>query len=227
MLITDLNEAKSLFEIDPDDHREDKNINFFIGYATRIIEEYLNRPGLSKQSRTEYYGGTGTQQLLLRSRPVFTTPTIQCFVDEGGGNYGQTSGGFDPNTTMLEYGKDFFVKIDQDDGTSRSGILVRNRDLWYKPGVRQRGFLAPFIARQDFGSIKVVYTGGWTVDTLPPDFRLAANTLVAKMRHMYPLGLALNQDGYEDRSFSILEERRDFFMAIVKSILITHRNWTF
>ena len=75
MLWTDLNELKGVLEIDADDHAEDKKLNFLNSYAGQLLGEFLNRPGFDKKSRTEYYQGTGTQRLLLRSRPVFTIPS--------------------------------------------------------------------------------------------------------------------------------------------------------
>ena len=224
MLLSDIRELKAQLEIDSGDTSEDKKLNFFVEIASSWIEELLNRPGLSYKSRTEFYNGTGTQRLLLRSRPVYTTPTIQVSVDESG-YFGQPSGSFDTNTA-LTYGDDFYLQTDQEDGTSRCGILIRNGTYWPKPRVRQAGLLAPFLGI-GFGVVKVVYSAGYFVDNLPPAIRFACNLLVAKMRHLMPLGLELTSESYEERSMSWVGERKDYLLALVKPMIHPYRNRNF
>ena len=220
---SDIQEIKTILEIDPDNHAEDLKLSFFNQFAGTIIEELLDRQ-LFRRSRTEYYGGSGTQKLLLRARPVLTSPTIQVFVDEGG-FWGAASGAFGTNSE-LTYGADFSLWIDQDNGTSRCGILLRNRALWPIRSVRQQGFLSPFVT-EGFGNIKVVYTGGYTLDGLPHDIRWAADLLITRMRHLMPLGLELNSENYEDRSISWGAERKHYLMALVRPHLLRYRNWSF
>ncbi len=224
MLLTDIRELKTILDIDPDNKAEDVKLNFLVEQASKLIEEYLNRPGLSFNSRTEYYNGTGSQNLLLRSRPVYTDPPIQVFVDEGG-FYGSTSGSFDPQQCQLFYGQDFCLKIDQDNGTSRSGILVRLHAFWPRPGVRQQGYLSPFIGTS-YGAIKIIYSAGYTVDDLPAPFRLACNTLVARMRYLLPLAMELKSESYEDRAITVATEQKDYLMSLVKGMLVYYRNWS-
>lgn len=223
-ILTDLRELKSILEIDPLDNSEDKKLMFLIEMASQWIEEWLNRPGLFLKSRTEYYNGTNTQKLLLRSRPVYTSPTIQVFLDESG-FFGSASGSFDATLTALVYGEDFALKIDQEDGTSRSGMLVRINNFWPRPAIRQQGLLAPFIG-EGFGTIKVIYSAGYYVDNLPPVFRLACNTLVAQLRHMYPLGFLLTSENYEERAIS-LHIPKHFLLGMITPMLLSYRNWKF
>lgn len=221
MILTDLRELKAVLEIDPDDTSEDKKLNFFIETASQWIEEFLDRPGLTLKARTEFYKGTGTQQLCLRSRPIPTPSGVQVWVDSGG-FYGSVSGAFpDP---ALVYGTDFCVTIDQEDGSSRSAILNRIGALWPKPQVRFPGYLAPSQG-VDMGSIKVTYTAGYTVDTLPAGFRFAANLLVAQIRHLFPLGFYLTSESYEERSVSYLLPQKRRLMAEVEGYLKSYRNW--
>ena len=224
-MLTDLSELKKYLEISVDDHSEDANILLYIDVATNWIEEILGRTGLFYKQRTEYYPGTGTQKLLLKSRPVFTTPTIQCFVDEAG-YFGSTSGAFDAQNTQLTYGDDFCLQIDQDDGTSRSAILVRIGDYWPQPYVRSRGYLSPFEGGA-FGNVKVVYSAGYTVDSLPAVFRAAANVLVAGIRYVMPLGMPLASESYEERSMTILVDRKGYLTGLVKPLISSYRNWNF
>lgn len=222
MLWTDLRELKAVLDIHPQDSSEDKKLNFFNEWASAWLEETIGRQ-LTLKSRTEYYNGTGTQKLVLRHRPVFTTPTIQVFVDEAG-FFGSASGAFDAGTTAFTYGTDFCLQIDQDDGSSRSGVLVRINNLWPKPSVRQRGLLSPFIG-EGFGTIKVVYSAGYTVDTLPAQLRLACNLLVARLRYIFPLGMEINSDSYEERNIGFVAERDDYILSIVKPMVLQFRNW--
>ena len=223
MLFTDLRETKVLLEIDPEDTEEDILLGFLIEHASQWIEEILNRPGMEKKSRTEYYFGTGNQKLLLRSRPVFTTPTIAVSLDEGG-NFGATSGAFTSADAALTYGTDFALVIDQDNGTSRSGILYRINNLWPKPSVRQRGLLSPFLGT-GFGTIRVTYTAGYDVDNLPAGLRLAAGLLVQRLRYIMPLGQELTGDSFEERNISIVTSEKEKLLAIVKPLLLPYRNW--
>lgn len=224
MLLTDLNEIKKILEVDPLNSEEDVTLSFFIEQASEWILEYLDRRDIEKKSRTEYYSGTNTQSLRLKARPTFTTPTIQCFVD-GDGNWGQTSGAFAADSE-LTYGLDFVLKIDQDDGTSRSGLLIRTNDVWHRPFYRSAGLLSPFMGDAN-GNIKVVYTGGYTVDSLPAPIRAACNTLVGRMRYLFPLAMELSSESYEERHISLAANRKQYLMALVTPYLFSYRSWNF
>ena len=224
--LTDLNELKTILELDPQDRTEDKKLLFLIDYAAVLLQDFLGMPnGFLYKSRTEYYGGSGTQRMTLRTRPVTASPTITVNIDEAG-FYGSASGSF-ASTTALTYGTDFCLDIDQDDSnTSRSGILVRMNDVWPKPSYRQKGYLSPFVG-QAFGTIKVVYSAGWTVDGLPANFRLAMNLLVARLRYILPIGMELSSDGYEEKSIGISAEKKDYLLGLVKPLIFARRNWAF
>ena len=224
MLLTDLRELKTYLDIDAGDTSEDKKLLFLVEHVSSWIEEVIDRPGLSFKSRTEYYNGSGTQKMLLRSRPVYTSPTITCLVDEAG-YFGSASGSF-ASTTALVYGTDFCLQIDQEDGTSRSGILARINDTWPKPQVRQYGWLSPFIWSSQ-GNVKVTYTAGYTVDNLPSVFRLAINLLIARLRYILPIGYEMNSESYEERSISLALSEKDKLLGLIRPMLLPYRNWTF
>ena len=84
MNYTDLRELKSVLQVPAGDLSEDVSLNFIIEQASRWIDELLGIRPIEKKSRTEFYAGTGTQKLLLRARPVFTTPALQVYLDEAG-----------------------------------------------------------------------------------------------------------------------------------------------
>ncbi len=224
MLLTDLRELKKILEIDDLDTSEDIKLNFFIEWASSLIVDYLGRDKiLDKRSRTEYYNGSGTQKIMLRSTPVFTTPTIRCFVDEEG-EFGQASDDFLAGTE-LTYGDEFFLAIDEPDGTSRSGLLIKKNGYWPKPVVREAGYLYPFIG-EGLGTIKVIYVGGYTTDSLPPSFRAAANLLCAKLRYIFPLGLELTSESYEERAIGMVSGQRNYLLSLIKPILFQYRRWS-
>ena len=223
MLITDLRELKTVLDIEPDDTSEDRKLNFFIEYATNWIEEIINRPGLSFKSRTEYYNGTGTTNLLLRSRPVFLTPTIQVFVDDAA-YYGSADDAFSADTA-LTFGEDFCMDLrNSDDGTSKNGIMVRLGGVWELRPKRDVGMLSPYMGAP-FGNIKIIYSGGYTVDSLPSTIRMACNLIVARLRAVFPLGMELGSEGYEERSIAIVTSERTKLLAVVAPMLNQFRNW--
>ena len=224
MILTSLMEVKKILEIPAAHTTEDAKLLFFMEWASQLILEYLNRPDLELKARTEYYAGTNTQKLPLRHRPVFTTPTIAVRVDEQG-FFGTAPDSFGTDTALV-YGEDFSLLIDQPDGSSRSGILVRINDVWPQPNARTTGLLSPFV-NDSYGPIRVIYTAGYTVDNLPAQIRMACNFLVARMRYIMPVGMETGSESYEDRSLSVLGERRDYLMAIAKPMLVSFRNWSF
>ena len=234
--LTDLNTVKVLLDIDSSNTAEDLKLNFLIELASDWIAEYLDRPGLLIASRTEFYKGTGTQKLLLNSRPVYTTPTIQVFLDEGG-YYGSVTGSFNATTSALTYGTDFGLQIDQSNGTSRSGILFRIRNVWTRPAVRTRGLLSPYIG-EDFGSIKVVYTGGYFLENLPSQFLQAVVLIVARLRQLLPLGQIIQAESYEERAISYgnlfgaagggsASGSKEFIMNLARPLIFSFRNFRF
>ncbi len=222
-LYSDIRVLKSELSIDPANTQEDKLLSFFMVTASNWLEELLNRPGIFWKQRTEFYKGTGTQKLLLRSRPVYTTPTIQVFVDQGA-YFGCAINSFDSTTSALTFGVDFALQIDQDDGSSRSAILWRMNDLWPRPQIRQQGYLAPFLTN-DWGSVKVIYTAGYFVDNLPPIIREACNLIVARLRYVWPLGVELSSDSYEDRSIAVVNSEKSKLLALIKPMIYSFKNW--
>lgn len=224
VLFTDLNELKSIFEIDPDDTIEDMNLGFYTEQASQWIEEVLNRPGFSYASRTEIYKGTGTPKLLLRSRPVYATPTIQVFHDSGA-NFNSSDDPYN-DESALTYGQHFCLDIDTGTNKSRSGILYKIGDAWIRPSYRQMGYLSPFLG-PDRGSLKIIYTGGYTVDDLPAGLRLACNLLVSKIRACFPIGMELSSEGYEERSLRYVTSQKEKLLSLVKPLIMPYRNWKF
>ncbi len=231
MLYSDLNELKVLFEIDPRNTNENAKLLLLLEQASSWISELLNvATDIGYQTRTEFYQGTGTQKLPLRHRPVFPAQGITVSYDSEG-FFGQSSNAFNDSTTEpFPYGSDYTLQIDFDsngdgvDDASKSGILFRINDYWLKPYFRQTGLLAPFVG-EDRGSYKIQYTAGYTVDSLPAQIRSACNFLVAKLRSVFPLGVELGGESYEDRSISIISSQRSRLLLMVWPLILPFRNW--
>lgn len=226
MVLTDIDEVKEILEILPENKVEDVKLNFFIETASDWIIEYLGRRDeLDFKSRTEYYNGTGTQTIQLRARPVYLTPALQVFEDRGG-YFGSTSGAFDATLSVLQFGIDYCLDVKEDGRPSRSGLLIRIGEFWPRPMIRRRGYLSPYVG-QSFGNVKVIYTAGYTTESLPRQIREAANLLVTRMRYLYPLGMELSSDSFQQRNIGMVVQRKGYLMALVKPMLVQFRNWRF
>lgn len=224
---TDLLEVKKVLQVDLDDHSLDYALNYYIETATDMIAEYLDRPGFYKKSRTEFYNGTGTQKLLLRSRPVYISPEPVVYEDSGG-MYGEADSAF--SADALTFGEDYGLWLDTDSGSgtmdlSRCGILIRKNNFWFKPTVREQGFLSPYVGPA-FGNIKITYTGGYTLQGMPSQIRMACIMVVARMKYLMPLGVPISSESYEERHISFSIPERNYLMGQVKHLLFGFRNWS-
>jgi hypothetical protein len=227
--LTDIIEVKKILQIPLEDHSLDYALNYYIITATSMIGEFLNRPNLYKQSRTEFYCGTGTQKLLLNCRPVFIDPEPVVYEDLTG-VWGQEEDSFSGDA--LDFGGDYGVWLDTTDTTSgimdrsRCGILVRKSSYWQRPIVRQTGFLSPFVGAA-YGNIKITYTGGYTLDDMPPMMRMAAIELVGRMKYLFPVAVPISSESYEERHITFSLGERNYLMGQCKHLLSSFRNWRF
>lgn len=227
--LCDLREVKGKMELDPDDPSDDKILGWIIPQAAEWIEEVLGRK-LFYKTRTEFYNGTGTQKLNLRARPVYVTvpspyTSLTVWIDTNNQSYYGSAPNAFPDPPLV-YGQDYCLRIDEDDGSSRSGILIRIDDVWQKPSFREQGYLAAYVG-SDSGSIKVTYTAGYTADTMPATLRMAASFLVIRIRRLFPLGYELSSEGYEERSISILADNKHYLLGLIMPMLVqfTNRSW--
>lgn len=224
MIYSNILEIKKLLSIDPDNTLYDTKLNFLNEFVSGWIEELLDRD-FTYKTRTQFYNGTGTQKLLLRNRPVFTSPAIQCWLD-GNGYYGQADNAF-PDSSALTYGQDFVLRVDQDNGSSRSAILIRMKGaVWHRPFVRTPGLLTPYVWNA-LGNIKVTYTAGWTTDTLPAGFKLGVDYLIAKLNNLFPYGQLLSSESYEERSVSYWIPQKRWLLADVWGMIGSYKNWSY
>ncbi len=216
-----------MLEILPTDTTQDIQLQFLIEQASSWIDEILGRSQwMEKKSRTEFYNGSGSGRLLLNARPVFLSPAPTVIIDQNGGFFGSPDDSFVSGDT-IEYGETngWCLDIDQPDGTSRSGILVRIGGYWPKPNFRQPGLLSSFVGKAS-GNIKITYTGGYTVESLPAVIRLACNLLVARLKNLFPLGMQLVSESYEERHIAYLPWKKNMLDGGIRAMLWPYRNWT-
>lgn len=234
LLFTSLAELKALLDIPQDDLSRDLKLGFINEYAASRIESEIGRPDLTYRQRTQYLAGTGTQYLILKHRPIYTTPTPPRVWVDMDGAFGANSGAFD-STKELTYGDvtgdgvgGFCVKVDDDSGTKgKSGLLMKIGGTWEKGSYRTRGLISSFLDKAP-GTIKVVYYAGYTSDDLPGELRWAGNIMCARMNNLLPLGIQLGGESYEERSISMVNENIDFLLGGgVASILarFKNKNW--
>ena len=67
-------------------------------------------------------------------------------------------------------------------------------------------------------------TAGHTADTLPAPLRMAAVTLIAKLRHVFPLGVELTSESYEERSISWTPNQKYYLMSLIRGMIEPYRN---
>lgn len=228
MIFSDLRELKKVLDLDPADSSQDYKLLIYAEWATSIINDFLGK-SVDYKSRTQYYSGTGTNALLLKNRPVYAAPSgnfsALTVIEDDNGLWGTASGSFaGTNANTLTYGQDYTMVIDQDDGGSRQAILVRVNDCWHRPYVRYNNLLSPYVG-QALGNYQVVYTAGFTVDTLPGAFRAAADMLVARLSYIFPLGMELSSESYEERSISLITPQKDYLLALIKPLIFQFKNW--
>lgn len=175
----------------------------YIQAADAIIKEYCGQPfDCPPVSYTDFYTGTGTQYLTLRTRPCLSVPAPQVWLDPFG-YFGEANGAFAPNT-QLTYGADFLLNIDQRDGvTSRSAILIKPDSAWPQiPKAYIPGRLTPE-QMPSFGNIKVTATYGF--NAIPYDLQHACNWCAAYIKRAGPQGGNLQSEGLGQYNYAIAQ----------------------
>lgn len=146
---------------------------------------------------TEYYGGNGRRELVLRQRPV---QSITSVYEDAGAYYGEASGAF-AASSLLTAGSDYCLKRDHGTGAvvSESGILLRIGSAWPSASERRGNNL---VAQEveGLGNIKVTYVTGYAV--LPGEYVLAAMQMVAQLRMDAQSGGGLQSESLEDYSYT-------------------------
>jgi hypothetical protein len=153
-----------------------------------------------RQTVTEFLDGNGLQAISLRETPIQSITSV--YLDTSG-YYGQGTNSPFGSTTLLTAGADYFLKIDNNLGTSDCGLLYRTGKVWpssmnyvqYNNIPRLTGINGPA-----FGAIKVVYSGGFSC--VPEDIKQAVFGIVQDRKGAIPQGVSLAGEGFEGYSWS-------------------------
>ena len=63
---------------------------------------------------------------------------------------------------------------------------------------------------------------------MPALLRQAVLTLVVRMRYLMPVGMEIGSESYEERNITVVAEKKDYLMGIVKPMVLPYyRNWSF
>jgi len=153
-----------------------------------------------RQTVTEFLDGNGLQAISLRETPVQSITSV--YLDTSG-YYGQGTNSPFGSTTLLTSGADYFLKIDNNLGTSDCGLLYRTTRVWPANNNYVQYNLTPRITPVNgpcFGCIKVVYQGGYSL--LPEDLKQAVFGIVQDRKGAIPQGVSLAGEGFEGYSWS-------------------------
>ncbi len=126
------------------------------------IKRWTQRDFVYRSTVTEYYDGSGTQNLCLRRTPIPADGIISVYLDYAG-NAGSTDGSFGADTLLTE-GEDYYLDPDSlfGDGMSYSGILKRIDAVWPLRRRRPQDHLAYGLESLP-GCLKVTYAAGYTL----------------------------------------------------------------
>jgi hypothetical protein len=161
------------------------------------IKRFCNRDFVYKAAGTEYCDARGTFDIQVARWPIL--PADVTVYEDWTGNYGQTSGAFDPTTTLLTRGTDYVVPVTRTwgDGQNHTGLLKRLGRTWPYRTVRPRGHLT---AHADTlgGCVKVVYSGGYQL--MPYSLKRAVWDLTTQTSEMSTFGRIANSESGEGYS---------------------------
>jgi len=163
---------------------------------------------------TDYLGGSGQRELILRRRPV---QSIVSVYEDPGAYYGEASGPF-ASTTLLTAGTDYCLQRDTPAGSStisKSGILLRIGTVW--PCIQEGG--AGLLGRSSapgVGNIKVTMDADWPY--VPDGIAGAVCQAVAEIRRGASSGGLLGSEQVEDYGYALAspEAMRNALMSARK-----------
>lgn len=154
-----------------------------------------------RQTVTEFLDGNGLQAVSLRETPVQSITSV--YLDTSG-YYGQGTNSPFGSTTLLTAGADYFLKIDNNLGTSDCGLLFRTTRVWPANNNYVQYNLTPRITPVNgpcFGCIKVVYSGGYSL--IPEDLKMAVYQIVQDRKASIAQGEKFSSENFEGYGYSL------------------------
>jgi hypothetical protein len=154
-----------------------------------------------RQTVTEYLDGNGLQAVSLRETPITSITSV--YLDTSG-FYGQGDNNPFGSTTLLTSGADYFLKIDNNAGTSDSGLLYRAMRVWPSTMNYISYNLYPRITPVQgpcLGCIKVTYVGGYNL--IPEDLKQAIFQIVQDRKGAIAQGEKMSSESFENYAYSL------------------------
>lgn len=214
-VLTDLATVKTHLGIGDSAH--DTVLTQLVDQVDELVANEIKRgrkPGnhpLESVEDTEYYDGSGREQLLLRRRPV--TAVARVAVDQDG-YYGKGDSTFPVADDWTE-GTDF-VSWSLDESEYNPGVLI---------ALKFKGFggFREGVWPEGRGNVLVKYTAGYS--TIPVDLQLVANQLVSAFWNSADIALGgpLASVRLGDESYKLLDDAGGLSAASVKSILAKYK----
>lgn len=174
MSLITLAEYKAFIEVTGS--TKDAYYQMIIDAADAFLKQQVQQNLQSQVITAEYHAGRNRNFIIANERPV---QSIQQLYYDPEGRYGQLSGSFDPVTSLQTLGTDYILKVDQTNGTSRSGIIYLLGGQGVARRERKFGNLNPQIM-PTFGTFKLNYTAGFV--TIPNDLKWATKALARALQ---------------------------------------------
>jgi hypothetical protein len=209
-MLADLLQYKILLGVPMSDVSKDVSLTQDLAFADGTIKRFLKRPYLEATAITEYLSGNGKPELVLRHYPVQKVEGV--WVDPVGYG-GQGPNPFGP-ATLYRQGIDWALTVDQADGTSQAGTLLRltggvlgpaaDSTFWGGYGRGSLTMQMPPAWPGGMQNIKVQYTAGYLPLAVPPELKIACAELAAYFRRVKKLGgVPLQSEHLDDYSYTL------------------------
>lgn len=177
--------------------------------------------GIFVKKVTQYYNGNNQSAFQLKHRPVRSVSALYFDAD---GYYGQGTDAFSSDD-LLTAGTDYYLDIDQDDGTSRSGMVWKASGTWYG---RVRSYQGMLLGRtvDGTGNIKATYTPGFL--TIPYPVRAAVNRMAISVFAKRASSGTFKTESLDFYSYTrMTAEEEAHELDSVKSLVAPYKAWTF
>ena len=218
-ILTDLNKVKTHLDI-TEEFDQDDLLAQLIDQVDEIIANELGSRGrvpgshpISSVAATEYYDGSGWEELILNRRPVSVVTRVAV---DSGGFYGKGTDAFPVSTDWVE-GTDFVSRSLDATEANPSILLSLRAGALTGVGLRKGKW------QEGRGNVLVTYTAGYA--TIPKDLEYAANQLVIAAWNSVDVGLGgpVDQTRLGDQAFQLLKNMEGPVMLGVRRILSKFR----
>lgn len=187
---------------------DDLRLQGILDEASETVAAYCRRRFL-QQTYTEYLGGTNAPNLLLKQAPI-AYGSVSVWLDPTGRFDDNPAGAF-ASSTLLTLGTDYSMVWDGTLGDEseaadstkvcKSGLIRRISSVWPGAVRLDSGLTGQMVPGS--GNIKVTYTAGWTMATIPRAVAGAVCDVATTIERASPYGGLLNSESWQGYSYSL------------------------